>query len=57
LILPLFIPVLIFGAGAVTGSTSGIGAGAYLSLLSAGLLLALGLAPWATAASLRIALE
>ena len=57
LVLPLFIPVLIFGAGAVTSSASGIGAGAHLSLLGAGLLLALALAPWATATSLRIALE
>jgi heme exporter protein B len=57
LVLPLFIPVLIFGAGAVTSSVSGIGAGAHLSLLGAGLLLALALAPWATATSLRIAVE
>jgi heme exporter protein B len=57
LVLPLFIPVLIFGAGAVISSASGIGAGAHLSLLGAGLLLALALAPWATATSLRIALE
>lgn len=57
LVLPLFIPVLIFGAGAVTSSASGIGAGAHLSILGAGLLLALALAPWATATSLRIALE
>jgi heme exporter protein B len=57
LVLPLFIPVLIFGAGAVTSSASGSGAGAHLSLLGAGLLLALALAPWATATSLRIALE
>jgi len=57
LVLPLFIPVLIFGAGAVTSSASGIGAGAHLSLLGAGLFIALALSPWATAASLRIALE
>ena len=57
LVLPLFIPVLIFGAGAATSSTSGIGPGAHLSLLGAGLFLALALAPWATATSLRIALE
>lgn len=57
LVLPLFIPILIFGAGAVASSASGIGAGAHLSLLGAGLLLALALAPWATATSLRIALE
>jgi len=55
LVSPLCIPVLIFGAGAVTSSASEISAGAHLSLLGAGLLLALAL--WATATSLRIALE
>ena len=55
--LPLFIPVLIFGAGAVSGTVSGIGAEANLSLLGAALMLALPLAPWATAAAVRIAVE
>jgi len=57
LALPLFIPVLIFGAGAVTSHIAGIGAGANLSLLGACLMLALVFAPWATAAALRLALE
>jgi len=57
LVLPLFIPVLIFGAGAVMSHISGIGAEANLSLLGACLMLAFVLAPWATAAALRIALE
>lgn len=57
LVLPLFIPVLIFGAGAVSHHVEGIGAGANLSLLGASLLLALVLAPWATAAALRLAVE
>jgi heme exporter protein B len=57
LVLPLFIPVLIFGAGAVSNQVSGIGAGANLSLLGAGLLVALVLAPWATSAALRLAVE
>ena len=57
LLLPLFIPVLIFGAGAVTSSASGAGAVTHLSLLGAGLLLARALASWATATSSRIALE
>jgi heme exporter protein B len=57
LALPLFIPVLIFGAGAVSNHLSGIGAGANLSLLGASLLLALVLAPWATSAALRLAVE
>ena len=57
LVLPLYIPVLIFGAGAVDATVTGVGAQAHLSLLGA---LALGgvfFAPWPTAAALRIALE
>ena len=57
LVLPLFMPVLIFGAGAVSSSASGLGAEANLSLLGACLMLAIALAPWATAAALRIAVE
>jgi heme exporter protein B len=57
LVLPLFIPVLIFGAGAVSNHVSGIGAGPNLSLLGASLLLTLVLAPWATSAALRLAVE
>ncbi|ULA65567.1 MAG: hypothetical protein LZF86_220028 [Nitrospira sp.] len=57
LVLPLFIPVLIFGSGAVSSTVSGIGAEANLSLLGAALLLALPLAPWAAAAAVRIAVE
>ncbi len=57
LVLPLYVPVLIFGAGAVTSSMAGIGGEANLSLLGASLVLSLFLAPWATAAAVRIALE
>ena len=57
LVLPLYVPVLIFGAGAVTSSMAGIGGEANLSLLGACLVLSLFLAPWGTAAALRIALE
>jgi heme exporter protein B len=57
LVLPLYIPVLIFGAGAVAAAATGQGAGAHLSLLGAFFLLALVFAPWATAAGIRIALE
>lgn len=57
LVLPLYIPVLVFGAGAVEATVAGTGASGHLSLLAAGLLVALVLAPWATAAALRIALE
>jgi len=57
LVLPLFVPVLIFGAGAVTSNLAGIGSEANLSLLGACFLLSLAFAPWATAVALRIALE
>lgn len=57
LVLPLYVPVLIFGAGAVEASVSGLGAQAHLSLLGAFLLMALFFAPWAAAAALRISLE
>ncbi len=57
LILPLYIPVLIFGAGAVEAHSSGMDAGGHLSLLAALLALASFFAPWATTAALRIALE
>jgi heme exporter protein B len=57
LILPLVIPVLIFGAGAVDAANAGLGLTAHFSLLGAILLLALPLAPLATAAACRIALE
>jgi heme exporter protein B len=57
LVLPLYIPVLIFGAGAVQASVDGSGPQAHLSLLGAILLVSLVFAPWATAAALRISLE
>lgn len=57
LVLPLYVPVLIFGAGAVAASQHGMSAQAHLSLLAACSLLALVLAPLATAAALRISVE
>ncbi len=58
LVLPLYIPILIYGAGAVVASTlPGAELQAYFSLLLAFLLLALVFAPWATAAALRISIE
>lgn len=57
LVLPLYIPVLIFGAGAVDASAIGMSASGHLSILGALLLLGMVLAPWATAAALRISLE
>jgi len=57
LVLPLYVPVLIFGAGAVDSVRAGLGATANLSLLGAGLLVAAVGAPFAAAAAVRIALD
>ena len=57
LVLPLYVPVLIFGAGAVGAETGGLDSAAHLALLGALLAGAVALAPWATARALRIALE
>ena len=57
LVLPLYIPPLIFGAGAVEASEIGDGAQAYLLVLGAISLAALALCPWASAAALRQALD
>lgn len=57
LILPLYIPVLIFGAGAVEADAAGLGAGGHLSLLAALLILSAFFAPLATTTALKISLE
>ena len=57
LVLPLYIPVLIFGAGAVEATASGLGGQAHLSMLGAILLVALLATPVATSAALRISSE
>jgi heme exporter protein B len=57
LILPLYIPVLIFGAGAVDASIVAGNVEANIYLLGALLALCLVFAPWATSAALRISLE
>ena len=57
LTLPLVIPVLIFGAGAVEAHTAGLGVGGHFSLLGALLLLSLFAAPLVTSAALRISME
>lgn len=57
LVLPLYIPVLIFGAGAVEAEASGLGGSSHLSMLGAILLLAGVTAPLATAAALRVSNE
>lgn len=57
LVLPLYVPALIFGAGAVEAQVAGLEYGGHLSLLGAMLAVALFFAPWATTAALRVALE
>ena len=56
LVLPLIVPVLIFGAGACNAAQAGLPYGAPLLWLGAWLVLALVLAPLATAAALKISL-
>ncbi len=57
LVLPLYIPVLIFGAGAVEAVGVGTAPGGHLSLLGAILMISLVVSPLASAAAVRVALE
>ena len=57
LVLPLYVPVLILGAGAVDAAAAGLGADAHLLLLAAQLVVTATFAPWAIAAALRISAE
>jgi heme exporter protein B len=57
LVLPLYVPVLIIGAGATESAASGLGGSAQLLLLGAMLIVAAAFAPWAVAAALRISVE
>ncbi|MGD8710646.1 MAG: heme exporter protein CcmB [Ectothiorhodospiraceae bacterium] len=57
LILPLYVPVLIFGAGAADAAASGLPITGHLQLLAGMSVLAMTLAPLAAAAGLRISLE
>ena len=57
LVLPLFVPVLVFGAGAVSANLSGVNASAHLSLLGAFLAVSSLVGPWAACAALRVALD
>ncbi len=57
LVLPLYIPVLIFGSGAVEATASGLGGQGHLSMLGAILVLSLLFAPIASSAALRISAE
>ena len=57
LVLPLYIPALIFGSGAVQASIIGMDPAPHLSLLGAFAIVSLIFSPWATAAALRISVE
>jgi heme exporter protein B len=57
LVLPLYIPVLIFGSGAVQATVTGASPQAWLLLLGATLIVSLVFAPWATSAALKISVE
>ena len=57
LVLPLYVPVLILGAGSVDMAAAGLAPDGQLLLLSALLILATAFAPWAIAAALRISME
>ena len=57
LVLPLCVPVLVFGAGAVGAQMIGINPAAHLSLLGAFLAVSSLVGPWAACAALRVALD
>jgi heme exporter protein B len=57
LVLPLYIPVLIFGVSAVDAYVLGLGGGPQLMILAAMLLLSVALAPFAITAALRLSVE
>jgi len=57
LCLPLYVPVLVFGAGAVEAQAAGLSPLAHLALLGAGMLAVLLLAPLVAALALRISVE
>ncbi|PLW83255.1 heme exporter protein CcmB [Kineobactrum sediminis] len=57
LILPFYMPVLIFGSGAVQAALAGASAAPYLAILGAMLCMAVALAPAAIAAGLRISVD
>ena len=57
LILPLYVPVLIFGAGAVYANSVGLDTTGHFSLLGALLILTLAFVPWVSATAVKIAIE
>jgi len=57
LVLPLTVPILVFGTGAVGAARAGLGAEAHLSLLGAGFIIANVAGPFGAALAVRIAHE
>ena len=57
LVLPLYVPVLILGAGAVEVAAAGLAPDAQLLVLGALLVFTSAFAPWAIAAALRVSTE
>jgi heme exporter protein B len=57
LCLPLFVPALIFGAGAVEAQAAGLSPSPHLALLAAGMLTAAVCAPWLAALGLRVSTQ
>lgn len=57
LVLPLMVPVLVFGAGALEAQMGGLGIQAHVSLLLAMLLASCSMSPFACAMAIRLAVE
>jgi len=57
LVLPLYVPVLIFAGNAVEMAASGLAVAAQINILIALLLLSLALAPWPAAAALKMSMD
>jgi len=57
LVLPLYVPVLIFAASAIESSAMGLDVSAQISMLLAFLFLAASLSPWATASALKMSMS
>jgi len=57
LVLPLYVPVLVMGAGSVDMAAAGLAPDAQLLLLTAMLIVAAVFSPWAVAAALKISIE
>ncbi len=57
LVLPLYVPVLIFAASAIDGASAGFEVTKQINMLLAFFFLALSLSPWATASALRMSMS